>query len=397
MIRDKNISSCDIIIPVWNQFELTKDCVENIMKNTGYPYRLIIIDNASDNTTRLYLEGLKKTASPELTLIRNEENIGFVKAVNQGLKVSDAPYVCVMNNDTIPAPHWLENMVEFAETHKDIGLVNPQCNGHLNTPIDIYARQLEKDKGVYMEMNQCQGFCMLIKRELIERIGYLDEEFGIGGFDDTDYSMRAHKAGYRCAAIKNAYVYHRLHASFDKSGDREDWVKRNQNIYYEKWGKHLRMGIAVSIDRLNKDRIGNIAELAYGLAVEWTWVHVWVNYRGDKEEIKKLIEDAMEERCLPTHQNIRVDYFSLPDMIFGLTLAGKLVERMRKRMRNKAFDTVVLIGMAGLSSVSSVAKTLGISVVNISEEEGIDDWRKRGADIALEAKARRNDYARSAM
>jgi D-arabinose 1-dehydrogenase-like Zn-dependent alcohol dehydrogenase len=84
-------------------------------------------------------------------------------------------------------------------------------------------------------------------------------------------------------------------------------------------------------------------------------------------------------------------------MIFGLTLAGKLVERMRKRMRNKAFDTVVLIGMAGLSSVSSVAKTLGISVVNISEEEGIDDWRKRGADIALEAKARRNDYARSAM
>ena len=79
-----------------------------------------------------------------------------------------------------------------------------------------------------MEMNQCQGFCMLIKREVIERIGYLDERFGIGGFDDTDYSMRAYRAGYKSVSVYSSYVYHKEHKSFDKIGKR----KKIQEFYF---------------------------------------------------------------------------------------------------------------------------------------------------------------------
>ena len=268
---------CDIVIPIWNQVDYTKECIGNIIKYTRYPYRLILIDNGSEGDTKRYLEGLKSSGAPDTQLIRNEMNLGFVKAVNQGLKISRAPYVCVMNNDTVPGPGWLERMVEFAETHRDVGLINPQCNGHNDKTIEKYAESLYVNKGKYMEMNQCQGYCMLVKREVIEKIGYLDESFGVGGYDDTDYSMRAHKAGYRCAAIYDAYVYHRQHASFDKAGDREEWVSKNKKIYYGKWGAHLRIGVALSMKNSDENSLSKAINLAYGLMREWSWVYLWIN------------------------------------------------------------------------------------------------------------------------
>ena len=106
---------CDIIVPVWNEPERTASCVEHIFENTRYPYRLILIDNASEPETRNYLEGLKKSRKAEVIIIRNNENLGFVKAVNQGLKLSEGPYVCILNNDTLPGAGWLAELVEFAE------------------------------------------------------------------------------------------------------------------------------------------------------------------------------------------------------------------------------------------------------------------------------------------
>ncbi len=336
---------CDIIIPIWNQLEFTRECVENLIKNTGCPYRLILIDNASDSATRVYLEGIAGDKTLDAKLIRNETNLGFVKAVNQGLRITEGPYVCVLNNDTVPAPRWLERMIEFAETHPDVGLINPQCDGHLDTPIDAYAKALAGYKGEYMEMNQCQGFCMLIKRALIDKIGILDEAFGIGGFDDTDYSMRAHLAGFRCAAIKDAYVYHRLHASFNESGDREDWVRRNQKIYYDKWGKHRRVGIAVCLDLFNADSVSPVLKSAYTFARNWSWVHIWINAKVKKDLFKNEIKKALEKEGLPPHQNIRIEHFSLPRGIFKMAVAGKVIERrLSPRMRRKRFDTVIWEG-----------------------------------------------------
>ena len=73
---------CDIIIPIWNQVESTKECIEYLINNTSFPYSLILVDNGSDRKTKEYLETLRDRA----TLIRNEKNEGFVKAINQGLK-----------------------------------------------------------------------------------------------------------------------------------------------------------------------------------------------------------------------------------------------------------------------------------------------------------------------
>ncbi len=377
---------CDIIIPVWNQLEFTRDCIENLIKNTRIPYTLIVIDNASDDDTKRYLEGLKTRGSLRVELIRNEVNAGFIKAVNQGLRISHAAFVCILNNDTIPAPGWLERMIEFAATHRDVGLVNPQCSGHGDMPIDMYAKKLEDSRGAYMEMNQCQGFCMLVKREVIAMVGYLDESFGIGGFDDTDYSMRAYLAGYKCVAIKDAYVYHRLHGSFDRAGDREAWVERNQKIYYEKWGKHLRAGIAVSLRAPDDEALAHLATFSYGLAREWSWVHIWLNCRADQDEMQKAFEGSFDRYNLPPHQNIRVEYFNLPQPAFDLVVSGKLLERIRPRMKEKRFDMLVAFGDFGIDAfraASLSAKVTKVRTMTISHREKVLNWLNKGKETAL--------------
>ena len=382
--------SCDIIIPIWNQLLYTKDCLEHILRNTKYPYRLILIDNASDPETKEYLRKFTVDHPDTTKLILNEENLGYIKAINQGLKISDAQYVCMMNNDTIPAIGWLERMVEFAEANPDVGLINPQCGGHNDTSVDAYAKILEQYKGQYMEMNQCQGFCMLVSREVINKIGNLDETFGIGGFDDTDYSMRSHKAGYRSVAIRDSYVYHHIHASFDKAGNREEIVRRNQKLYYDKWGKHLRVGVLSSLDSLDNAVVSRLAEFVYGLAREWSWVHVWINSGQDKEAMKKLIDDAMKRKGLTPHQNIRIDYFNLPGFLFDLTISGKMIERLRKRMKDKRFDTIVSFDNKIGVLMKPIAKMLGVCIVRPPSGDAVCDWLQEGRNAALAIKGARD-------
>src|SRR3989338_3812064 len=119
---------CDIIIPVWNMKELTKQCVNSVIRHTDFPYRLIIVDNASADETKRYLEGLAKRDDVCVRLIRNEENLGNSKGANQGIRSSDAEYVCILDNDTIVTDHWLSEMVKVAEADAKIGVVNPLSN-----------------------------------------------------------------------------------------------------------------------------------------------------------------------------------------------------------------------------------------------------------------------------
>jgi len=329
---------CDIIIPIWNQLEFTKDCIGHIIKNTLYPYRLILIDNASDAPTKQYLEGLKRDSAQEVTLIRNESNLGFVKAVNQGLKISSSPYVCIMNNDTVPAPGWLERMVEFAESHADVGLINPQCSGHGNMPIDFYARSLARYKDKYMEMNQCQGWCMVVKREVVDRIGYLDESFGIGGFDDTDYSMRAGLSGYRCVNLHSAYVYHREHATFNAMGDRKTLVSKGEEEYFKKWPRHLRMGLIFSLDGRKDDaEIKNLLDTVLFLARDWCWINLWIF--GDAESNRKKISMVSERIGMPLHQNVKMNFFS--SRFKDIHILTKVIERSFGTKKRKRYDLVL--------------------------------------------------------
>lgn len=284
--------TCDIVIPVWNQPLLTKDCVDSIIKNTGdVDYRLIIIDNASNEETKRYLESLKISTSPKVFLVRNENNLGFVRAANQGMRLSEAPYVCLINNDTIAAKGWLSEMIRIADSCANIGLVNPSSNNLgqrpiKGEPIETYAEKLKEYAGTFIEIGSAIGFCMLIKKEVIKRIGVFDEIYGMGNFEDTDFSRRAIKDGFLCVRACGAYVYHREGTSFGRDKTFDENFERNRQIYEFRWGK--RRWIAYILNSLDEYTLAKFNKDAIKTARDGYWVWSF----------------SKEHLSLPRHSNI---------------------------------------------------------------------------------------------
>ena len=121
----KNGIDCDIIIVTFNGLNYTKKCVESIEKNTkNVNYRIIFVDNNSTDGT---LEFLKKV--PNSILISNDENFGFVNAMNQGFDKVSAKYVVWLNNDTIVSPSWLKFLLQHLENNPKNGAIGPMSNG----------------------------------------------------------------------------------------------------------------------------------------------------------------------------------------------------------------------------------------------------------------------------
>ncbi|MDD3296595.1 MAG: glycosyltransferase family 2 protein [Candidatus Omnitrophica bacterium] len=278
------MSTCDIIIPVWNLKGITERCIESIIKNTRCQYRLIIIDNGSEAETKQYLEGLKNDSRiKNYLLIRNEENLGCTKAINQGMRASTEEYMAVLNNDTICCQGWLFELVGVAEAAPDIGIVNPNSNNlGFNCPkkmsLDKYALSLmQRYKGKYIEMATAVGFCSLIKKEVVEKIGVYDEAFGMGYFDDTEYSMRAREFGYKTVFAKAPYVYHDEHVSFNILGSLEEIFKENRKLFHEKFGVPKR--ILYILTKENKVYFAALEKETYVLANKFNWIRVFLPHQ----------------------------------------------------------------------------------------------------------------------
>jgi tetratricopeptide (TPR) repeat protein len=163
--------------------------------------------------------------------------------------VATGDYVVLLNNDTIVTPGWLEGLVACAEEDPAIGIVGPMSN-YVSGPQQVsdasyqdlpafleYARRFrEQHSGRRISLDRIVGFCMLIKRALLERIGLLDERFGLGNFEDDDYCLRAKQAGFRLAVAGDVFIHHFGSRTFLGEGiDFGAAMKRGQEAFMEKW------------------------------------------------------------------------------------------------------------------------------------------------------------------
>ena len=243
----------DIIIPYWNQIDLTKQCVQSIFSYTKVPYKLTLIDNSSE----VFDQDLQEMKTSGVRFIHNWENLGFVKAVNQGLKKSKAPFICFMNNDMVVTESWLERMIVHFEEHPEVGAVGPCSNwvmwkqkallsndtGKL-TPEEINKaaqEDYEKHEGQLIDTTLLIGICFFMRREVFKQVGFLDEIYGIGCSDDLDYSIRVRKAGWKLGVARDVFVYHYGHRTFEdlKKDPKFDFDKQlagNDAILRKKWG-----------------------------------------------------------------------------------------------------------------------------------------------------------------
>jgi len=238
---------CDIILLSYENPDLLRKCVNSIFAHTKIRVKLIIVDNASTSgEVRDFLNTVSGNRNVEVEKILSEENAGFAGGINKGMKVSRAPYVCLLNNDCIVTDGWLEEMISVVSSDEAIGIVNPQSNTFGSYPdhsveINEHAGLLSDKRGKYLELGHAIGFACLIKREVIDKIGYLDESYEGVCYEDTDYSIRARHAGYIPVMAEGAYVYHKEQASRRDMPGKEAVYSRNKGIFEERWGRLLRV------------------------------------------------------------------------------------------------------------------------------------------------------------
>lgn len=339
---------CDIVIPVWNMKELTERCVNSIMRHTDFPYRLIVVDNASGDETKKYLEDLSERKDVDARLIRNEENLGNSKGANQGVRSSDAEYVCILDNDTIVTDHWLSEMVKAAESDEKIAIVNPLSNYGAKKPLgrswdDIAAEIYLKGSGKYLETAAAIGFCFLIKREVINDIGVWSEDYGPGYFEDTEYSVRAIRRGYKIAIAQGAYVAHLEHSSFKKTGIFDELFARNQKLFYDEFGRSKRL-----LYILTEGNVPCLDKDAYRNAQERNWIWVFMRKGANIN--------------LPAHAYIKLFYLDRP------FFAANCVFRILKR--KKKFDTIYSDSLPFAGTLRALKNLHGAEVVYSEGEAG---------------------------
>jgi FkbM family methyltransferase len=241
-VPDRGVTS--IVILTHNQLAYTRLCLDSIRLCTDEPYEVIVVDNASTDGTPDYLGSLSG-----ITLIRNQTNRGFPAAANQGMQAARGRQVLLLNNDTVVTTGWLRRMLDALHSDPAVGLVGP-CSNRVSGEQQVrsdYDEDLVGLDGFAWEWgkthNRCRaetdrlvGFCLLVRREVIDRIGFLDERFGVGCFEDDDYCRRTLAAGFRAVIAQDAFVHHFAGRTFIGSGvDFAELMHRNQTLYEKKW------------------------------------------------------------------------------------------------------------------------------------------------------------------
>lgn len=233
-----------VLILCHNQLRHTRKCIESVLKYTDIPYELILIDNNSSDGTRKYLESV-----PGATVIFNRKNLGYVLGNNAAIRQAKGDHVVILNNDTVVTEGWLRTMITCAQAGRNIGIVGPRTNtaniGAQNIDEVPYKTlgQMHKwahlfglrNRADWFETLWLTGFCLVIKKEVIDRVGVFDELFAPGCYEDFDYCLRARKAGYKIVCCGDVFVHHNKHKSYGENTFLR-LNRENQLKFVKKWG-----------------------------------------------------------------------------------------------------------------------------------------------------------------
>ena len=267
-------SAIDIVIPVYNAYEDLQRCLESVLRSSASPCRLILIDDSSpDSRIAAYFETLRRTADPRLMLLRNDVNLGFVGTVNRAMALGQND-VILLNSDTIVTSGWLEKIRRCADSDSRIGTITPFsnnaeicsfpdfCEANALPPgisAEDVSRAVERAAvPLYPDIPTGVGFCMFIRRALLNKVGLFDAKtFGLGYGEENDFCMRAAQAGYRNVLCDDTFILHVGGSSFDSK--KATLAKENMQRLVAKHPNYLKIVAAF----IAADPLEPIREVAY--------------------------------------------------------------------------------------------------------------------------------------
>jgi len=245
-----------IIIAVWNQLGYTKLAVDFLLKNSAeIPFELIIVDNGSRPDVKSYFDSIRDRVS--LQYIRNEANLGPIRAINQGLKAAKFDIAVVIHNDVLVLDNrWLQKISSAMEREPKIGIVGlagrqeiykTGCVNEESLKHSLQDDDLnEPMKEEMAEVAVIDGLCFAMRRELIEKIGGLDETYGYMHCYDLDVSLASIAAGFKNVVVKIPALHLANGGMTRKTRDykkivKDDYglLKKNVKILAHKWRNML--------------------------------------------------------------------------------------------------------------------------------------------------------------
>jgi len=345
----------------YNKLDYTKLCIDSIKRFTTTPIEIIIIDNGSQDGTVQWL-----SEQSDIIKIYNNTNLGFPKGCNQGIEIASGDNIMLLNNDVIVTPNWLDNLIKALYSDSKIGAVGAVTNScsYYQTIQTNYKNTDElfrfaddynnSNETLWEERIKLVGFCMLIKLEVISKIGVFDERFTPGNYEDDDYSYRILLSGYKLLLCKDTYVHHFGHGSFiDDQQFYLNLLKENEKKFEEKWGFNSLYSSPIRYEMVNlidKDKNSNINVLDIGCACGGTLLKIKDNFRNANlygVEINKnaasiaknfaQVDAVNIEELDLNHYEKMFDYIIFADVLEHLSNPWKVLISIKKYLKDDGY------------------------------------------------------------
>lgn len=231
------------VVPVFNKVDLTKRCLESMLANSKILSQLVVIDNASGDETPKYLESISlrfKEKGIEVSLIRNDTNLGFGRACNQGVRLAKGQYVAIVNNDTWLMPAWDEALAKTLE-EKKLDLVGPHFDEREfpSDPIATATEFLKRNQNAFRK--HFVPIVMFFKMDSVNRLrfdhgGIFDERFFVT-YEDTDLKKRMDDLGMQFLQTSRCYIWHQSMGTRSTAGLLPvGYEAEGLRLFIEKWG-----------------------------------------------------------------------------------------------------------------------------------------------------------------
>lgn len=234
----------DVVVPVYDARDDVERCLASVLRHGTGDFRLVVVDDAStDAELRAALDRLA-ARDRRVLLLRNDVNQGFVRSANRGMAAGPGRDVLLLNSDTEVPARFLERLHAAARHTERTGIVSPFTNDGTILSLPVWMVANPMPAGVDLatfdalleatsprtrpEIVTAHGFCMYIRREVLDALGLFDEAFGRGYGEENDFCERAKQAGFEIRACDDLFVWHRGSASF--SGETDALKAQNLDV-----------------------------------------------------------------------------------------------------------------------------------------------------------------------
>lgn len=247
--------SVSIVVLAYDELNMTKACIESIFEGTR-DYELVIVDNGSSDGTWDWLRSLVDERPKVVVGARLWPNAGFPGGANAGIALSKGKALAFLNNDTIVPDTWLWRLTAVLGAESRFGAIGSMlsmCGGtaqelrlpELRSPQDLVRVDrlvFARNAGRLVQVPRLVANGLVVKRELMVRLGGFDLRYGEGNFEDDDLCVRIAATGHALLMMQNVLIFHREHATFDAhKTDISKLLFRSWDIFKEKWGLPLEL------------------------------------------------------------------------------------------------------------------------------------------------------------